>query len=187
MDISKQTLLDRVFNLKANGTTVRTELMAGLTTFLTMCYIVIVNPLILGETGMDMGAVFVATCIASAIGCFVMGFIGNYPIALAPGMGLNAYFTFAVVKGMGVPWQVALGAVFISGLIFILFSFFKRRGYYRCQSGNLGRFGRYSSTVCVVGTVRFCYGGCFGILPHSRCNHHYHLDHYRYRQPDGFE
>ena len=127
MDISKQTLLDRVFNLKANGTTVRTELMAGLTTFLTMCYIVIVNPLILGETGMDMGAVFVATCIASAIGCFVMGFIGNYPIALAPGMGLNAYFTFAVVKGMGVPWQVALGAVFISGLIFILFSFFKIR------------------------------------------------------------
>lgn len=127
MDISKQTLLDRVFNLKANGTTVRTELMAGLTTFLTMCYIVIVNPLILGETGMDMGAVFVATCIASAIGCFVMGFIGNYPIALAPGMGLNAYFTFAVVKGMGVPWQVALGAVFISGLIFILFSFFKVR------------------------------------------------------------
>ena len=92
-----------------------------------MCYIIIVNPLILGETGMDMGAVFVATCIASAIGCFVMGFVGNYPIALAPGMGLNAYFTFAVVKGMGVPWQVALGAVFVSGIIFILFSFFKVR------------------------------------------------------------
>ena len=74
-----------------------------------------------------MGAVFVATCIASAIGCFVMGFVGNYPIALAPGMGLNAYFTFAVVKGMGVDWRVALGAVFISGIIFILFSFFKVR------------------------------------------------------------
>ena len=98
-------LLERFFNLSASGTNVRTELTAGLTTFLAMCYIIIVNPLILGETGMDMGAVFVATCIASAIGCFVMGFVGNYPIALAPGMGLNAYFTFAVVKGMGVPWQ----------------------------------------------------------------------------------
>ena len=120
-------LLERFFNLSASGTNVRTELTAGLTTFLAMCYIIIVNPLILGETGMDMGAVFVATCIASAIGCFVMGFVGNYPIALAPGMGLNAYFTFAVVKGMGVPWQVALGAVFVSGIIFILFSFFKVR------------------------------------------------------------
>ena len=127
MTTSNQNVLERIFNLSANGTNVRTELMAGLTTFLAMCYIIIVNPLILGETGMDMGAVFVATCIASAIGCFVMGFIGNYPIALAPGMGLNAYFTYAVVKGMGVPWQVALGAVFVSGIIFILFS-------YLCQS-----------------------------------------------------
>ena len=127
MTTSNQNVLERIFNLSANGTNVRTELTAGLTTFLAMCYIIIVNPLILGETGMDMGAVFVATCIASAIGCFVMGFVGNYPIALAPGMGLNAYFTFAVVKGMGVPWQVALGAVFVSGIIFILFSFFKVR------------------------------------------------------------
>ena len=125
MDKQTPNLFDRLFGLSAAGTNVRTELMAGLTTFLAMCYIIIVNPLILGETGMDMGAVFVATCIASAIGCFVMGFVGNYPIALAPGMGLNAYFTFAVVKGMGVPWQVALGAVFVSGIIFILFSFSK--------------------------------------------------------------
>ncbi len=127
MDKQTPNLFDRLFGLSAAGTNVRTELMAGLTTFLAMCYIIIVNPLILGETGMDMGAVFVATCIASAIGCFVMGFVGNYPIALAPGMGLNAYFTFAVVKGMGVPWQVALDAVFVSGIIFILFSFFKVR------------------------------------------------------------
>lgn len=127
MDKQTPNLFDRLFGLSAAGTNVRTELMAGLTTFLAMCYIIIVNPLILGETGMDMGAVFVATCIASAIGCFVMGFVGNYPIALAPGMGLNAYFTFAVVKGMEVPWQVALGAVFVSGIIFILFSFFKVR------------------------------------------------------------
>lgn len=124
---SSQGLLERVFKISENGTTVRTELLAGLTTFLTMCYIIIVNPLVLSATGMDIGAVFVATCISAAIGCFIMGAFANYPIALAPGMGLNAYFTFAVVKGMGVPWQVALGAVFISGLIFILFSLFKIR------------------------------------------------------------
>ena len=128
MSSSNQSVLERLFNLSANQTNVRTEIMAGLTTFLAMCYIIIVNPLILGETGMDMGAVFVATCIASVQSAvFVMGFVGNYPIALAPGMGLNAYFTFAVVKGMGVDWRVALGAVFISGIIFILFSFFKVR------------------------------------------------------------
>ena len=127
MDASQKGLLERLFKLSENGTNVRTEILAGVTTFLTMCYIVIVNPLILSQTGMDMGAVFVATCISSAIGCLVMGLLANYPIALAPGMGLNAYFTFAVVKGMGVPWQVALGAVFVSGMIFVLFSFFKIR------------------------------------------------------------
>lgn len=127
MSTFENGLLERWFKLRENGSTVRTELLAGLTTFLTMCYIIIVNPLILSETGMDMGAVFVATCIASAIGCFVMGGLANYPIALAPGMGLNAYFTYAVVKGMGVPWQIALGAVFVSGLIFIVFSLFKVR------------------------------------------------------------
>ncbi|EGV36811.1 NCS2 family permease [Neisseria weaveri] len=124
---SNPNLFERLFKLSEHGTSVRTELLAGLTTFLTMCYIVIVNPLILSETGMDIGAVFVATCISAAIGCFIMGLFANYPIALAPGMGLNAYFTYAVVKGMGVPWQIALGAVFMSGLIFILFSFFKVR------------------------------------------------------------
>lgn len=120
-------LCERLFKLQQNHTNVRTELLAGLTTFLTMSYIVIVNPAILSLAGMDLGAVFVATCIAAAIGCFVMGLFANYPIALAPGMGLNAYFTFSVVKGMGVPWQVALAAVFVSGLIFIAFSFFKVR------------------------------------------------------------
>lgn len=124
---TQNRLLERIFGLSEKGTTVRTELLAGLTTFLTMCYIIIVNPLILSETGMDLGAVFVATCISAAIGCFIMGFLANYPIALAPGMGLNAYFTYAVVLGMGVTWQVALAAVFMSGLIFILFSFFKVR------------------------------------------------------------
>ena len=127
MATQQHSFLDRFFKLSENGTSVRTEIMAGFTTFLTMCYIVIVNPNILSITGMDVGAVFVATCISSAIGCFIMGAFANYPIALAPGMGLNAYFTYAVVKGMGVPWQVALGAVFVSGIIFILFSFFKVR------------------------------------------------------------
>lgn len=127
MENPNTSILEKWFKIKANGSTVRTELLAGLTTFLTMCYIIIINPLILSDAGMDMGAVFVATCIASAIGCFVMGGLANYPIALAPGMGLNAYFTYAVVKGMGVPWQIALGAVFVSGIIFIFFSLFKIR------------------------------------------------------------
>lgn len=127
MNTSQVSFLERVFKLSEHGTNVRTEIIAGFTTFLTMCYIIIVNPSILSITGMDFGAVFVATCISAAIGCFIMGALANYPIALAPGMGLNAYFTFSVVKGMGVPWQVALAAVFVSGIIFILFSFLKLR------------------------------------------------------------
>ncbi|MBK0063167.1 MULTISPECIES: NCS2 family permease [unclassified Acinetobacter] len=120
-------LLERLFKLSENKTSFRTEVLAGVTTFLTMCYIIIVNPLILSETGMDHGAVFVATCLAAAIGCLVMGLIANYPIALAPGMGLNAYFTYSVCLGMGVPWQTALAAVFISGIIFLAISFLKIR------------------------------------------------------------
>ena len=121
------SFLDKFFKISENGSSVRTEVLAGLTTFLTMSYIFVVNPSILSEAGMEYGAVFVATCIAAAIGCMMMGLIANYPIALAPGMGLNAYFTYAVVKGMGVPWQVALGAVFVSGLLFVALSFMKIR------------------------------------------------------------
>ena len=120
-------MLERLFKLSENKTTFRTEILAGVTTFLTMCYIIIVNPMILSETGMDHGAVFVATCLAAAIGCLVMGIVANYPIALAPGMGLNAYFTYSVCLGMGVPWQTALAAVFVSGMIFIAISMFKIR------------------------------------------------------------
>ena len=120
-------VIERLFKLSENHTTFRTEVLAGITTFLTMCYIIIVNPLILAETGMDHGAVFVATCLAAAIGCLVMGMIANYPIALAPGMGLNAYFTYSVCLGMGVPWQTALAAVFVSGLVFLAISFLKIR------------------------------------------------------------
>ncbi|MFC7552140.1 NCS2 family permease [Pseudoroseomonas wenyumeiae] len=114
--------MDRFFSLSARGTTPRTEIMAGLATFLTMAYIVVVNPGMMAAAGLDHGAAFVATCLAAAIGSALMAFLANYPIALAPGMGLNAYFAFAVVGGMGVPWQVALGAVFLSGLIFFVVS-----------------------------------------------------------------
>ena len=115
-------ILNRYFELERYGTTVRTEVMAGLTTFLTMAYIAFVNPQILSEAGMDRGAVFVATCLAAAIGSAIMGLYANYPIAQAPGMGLNAFFTYGVVLGLGHPWQTALGAVFISGICFMALS-----------------------------------------------------------------
>ena len=115
-------MLSSYFKLRENGTTVRTEILAGITTFLTMAYITFVNPAILSDAGMDFGAVFVATCVAAAIGTLIMGLYANYPIALAPGMGLNAFFTYGVVQGMGHAWQVALGAVFLSGILFIILS-----------------------------------------------------------------
>ena len=121
------SFLDRFFKIKESGSSVRTEVLAGLTTFLAMSYILVVNPSILKDAGMDFGAVFVATCISSAFACMMMGLVANYPIALAPGMGLNAYFTYTVVKGMGISWQVALGAVFVSGIVFIILSLFKVR------------------------------------------------------------
>ncbi|MGV2834942.1 NCS2 family permease [Pseudomonas shirazensis] len=120
-------MLERLFQLKAHNTDVRTEMLAGVTTFLAMDYILFVNPSILGETGMDKGAIFVATCLAAAIGSATMGLIANYPIALAPGMGLNAFFTYTVVLHMGHTWQVALGAVFISAVLFFLLSIFRIR------------------------------------------------------------
>ncbi|MGA0602782.1 NCS2 family permease [Caulobacter sp. KR2-114] len=113
-------MLERLFGLTAHGTSVRTEVLAGITTFLTMAYIVLVNPAILGDAGLPGPAVAAATCLAAGVGCLLMGLLANYPIALAPGMGLNAYFTYTVVKQMGVPWQTALGCVFISGAVFLL-------------------------------------------------------------------
>ncbi|BDT59290.1 MAG: NCS2 family permease [Janthinobacterium lividum] len=121
-------MLDRFFKLTQSGTTVRTELLAGLTTFLTMVYIIFVNPSILGDAGMPKESVFVATCLVAALGTAVMGLYANYPIAMAPGMGLNAYFAYAVVLGMGIPWPAALGAVFMSGCLFILVSLLGLRG-----------------------------------------------------------
>ena len=114
--------MDRLFGLKERGTTVRTEILAGMTTFLTMVYIVVVNPSILEQAGMDIGAVFVATVFASVIGTLIMGLFANYPIAIAPGMGLNAYFAFSVVGQKGVSWETAMGAVLVAGVIFLLLS-----------------------------------------------------------------
>ena len=114
--------LERYFDLAQRGTNVRTEVTAGVTTFLTMAYIAFVNPQILSDAGMPFDAVFVATCIAAALSTLLMGLYANYPIALAPGMGLNAFFAYGVVLGMGHTWQVALGAVFLSGLLFLILS-----------------------------------------------------------------
>lgn len=119
--------IKKYFGVEAHNTTIKTEVMAGLTTFLTMAYIIFVNPKILSEAGMDTGSVFVATCLAAAIGSLIMGFVAKLPVALAPGMGLNAFFTYGVVLGMGYSWQTALGAVFISGVVFVLISVFKVR------------------------------------------------------------
>lgn len=120
-------MLETLFKLEQHNTNVKNEVIGGITTFLTMAYIIFVNPSMLELAGMDNGAVFVATCLAAAIGCFIMGFIANYPIALAPGMGLNAFFTYTVVLDMGYSWQVALGGVFVSGIVFVLLSLFKVR------------------------------------------------------------
>ncbi|HUW68713.1 MAG TPA: NCS2 family permease [bacterium] len=119
--------MEQLFKLKAHGTTVRTEIMAGITTFMTMAYILAVNPGILSATGMPAGGIFTATALASLIATVMMALLANLPIALAPGMGLNAFFAFTVVLGMGYPWQLALTAVFVEGIIFILMSFFNIR------------------------------------------------------------
>ncbi|MDO4721567.1 MAG: NCS2 family permease [Peptostreptococcaceae bacterium] len=118
---------EKMFKLRENHTNVKTEVLAGITTFMTMAYILVVNPDILSAAGMDRAAVFTATAASSAIATYIMGFLANYPFALAPGMGLNAFFAFTVVLGMGYSWQFALTAVLIEGLFFILLSFFKVR------------------------------------------------------------
>ncbi|MFA5962716.1 MAG: NCS2 family permease [Sphingomonas sp.] len=117
---TKASRLDRYFSLSARGTSMRTEVLAGFTTFLTMAYIVLVNPAILGQAGMPVAAVAAATCFAAAFASILMGVVANTPLALAPGMGLNAYFSFTVVQQMGIPWPVALGCVLISGVAFLV-------------------------------------------------------------------
>ncbi|PPE58126.1 adenine permease PurP [Pectobacterium brasiliense] len=124
---TEQGLLERVFKLKQHGTTARTETIAGFTTFLTMVYIVFVNPQILGVAGMDTKAVFVTTCLIAAFGSILMGLLANLPVALAPAMGLNAFFAFVVVGAMGLPWQVAMGAIFWGAIGFLLLTIFQIR------------------------------------------------------------
>ena len=117
-----KNFLNNFFQLDSNKTNIKTEIIAGITTFLTMAYIIFANPSIMAESGMDKDAIFVGTCIAAAIACFVMGFFANWPIGLAPGMGLNVFFTYTVVGKMGYSWEVALGAVFIAGILFFVMS-----------------------------------------------------------------
>ena len=124
----KQTL-DQIFKLQDNHTTIKKEFLAGFTTFITMAYIIFVNPQIMALSGMDEGAIFVGTCLAAAIACFVMGFFANWPIGLAPGMGLNAFFTYTVVGEMGYSWEVALGAVFLAGVLFFIMSITRLRAW----------------------------------------------------------
>ena len=113
-------MVERWFHLSENSTTVRREILGGLTTFMTMAYIVVVNPNLLHETGMPLEGVLFATCVSAAVATLVMGLYANYPIALAPGMALNAYFTYSVVLAMKIPWPTALGVVFISGVLFLV-------------------------------------------------------------------
>ena len=148
-------VIERYFGIDGRNTTIKTEILAGLTTFLTMAYIIFVNPDMLAKAGMDKGAVFVATCLASALGCFLMGLIARLPVALAPGMGLNAFFTFTAVLGMGKSWQVALGAVFISGLLFVLISAFKLREWiinaipYTLKQGIVAGIGAFLAFIAL--------------------------------------
>jgi adenine/guanine/hypoxanthine permease len=125
--LEKKSLFERVFHLQEHQTTVRRELLAGLTTFMTMAYVVVVNPRILSDAGMPVDGVLFATCISAAIATLIMGLWANYPIALAPGMSLNAYFTYSIVIGRGIPWQTALGVVFLSGCLFLLLTLTKAR------------------------------------------------------------
>ena len=115
-------ILEKIFDLQANNTNIKQEFLAGFTTFITMAYIIFVNPQMMAASGMDYGASFVGTCIAAAIACFAMGFYANWPVGLAPGMGLNAFFTYTVVGEMGYSWEVALGAVFLAGILFVIIS-----------------------------------------------------------------
>ena len=115
-------LVDKKFKLKENNTSVKTEILAGFTTFMTMAYIIFINPQMMALSGMDYGASFVGTCLAASLACIVMGLYANWPVGLAPGMGLNAFFTYTVVIEMGYQWETALGAVFLAGILFFLMS-----------------------------------------------------------------
>src|SRR5690554_4436152 len=127
MDYSGGKSMEKFFKLKEHNTDIKTEVLAGITTFMTMAYILVVNPGMLSLTGMDLGGVFTATALSSMIATLIMALYAKYPFALAPGMGLNAFFTFSVVMGMGKSWEFALTAVLIEGIVFILLSAVRAR------------------------------------------------------------
>ncbi len=157
-------MIERFFHLNAHETTIKTECIAGATTFMAMAYIIFVNPLILGDAGMPFEGVVFATCIGAAAGSILMGLYANYPVALAPGMGLNAYFTYTVVKQMGVTWEVALGAVFLSGMIFILLTIC---GLWRFVVDAIPKSIRYATAVGIgifIAFIGFQHGGI--VEPH---------------------
>jgi AGZA family xanthine/uracil permease-like MFS transporter len=167
-------VLERIFKLQENGTSIEREMLGGLTTFITMAYIIVVNPQILSQAGMPVDGVVFATCIAAAVATLVMGLYANYPIALAPGMSLNAYFTYTVCLGMHVPWQTALGAVFFSGVLFVLLTVTKVReqivngiplGLKHATAGGIGMFiafvGLRSAKLVVPNPATFVSLGSF--------------------------
>ncbi|GEO63521.1 NCS2 family permease [Companilactobacillus nantensis] len=125
--MGQKSFIEKLFHLQANGTTVRREVLAGLTTFVSMAYILFVNPQVLGDAGMNKGAVFTATALSAILGSVLMAVLANYPIAIAPGLGDNAFFTYSVVLAMGIPWQTAMAGVFISSVLFLILSLVKLR------------------------------------------------------------
>ncbi|MES2606083.1 MAG: NCS2 family permease, partial [Pseudomonadota bacterium] len=151
--------LEQKFLLTAAGTTIKREVVAGLTTFLAMAYITVVNPDILSDAGMDFGAVFVATCLTAAIGTLIMGVVANYPVAMAPGMGQNAFFAYTVVLGMGHSWQEALGAVFIAGLLFIALSLLPVREWLINSIPRSLKLGISAGIGFFLGLIAFANGG----------------------------
>src|SRR5208282_6071369 len=172
--MTEKTLLDRYFHLAENQTSLKQEMLGGLTTFVTMAYIVVVNPQILAQAGMPADGVVFATCASGAVATLVMGLYANYPIALAPGMSLNAYFTYSVCLGMHVPWPIALGAVFFSGVLFVLLTVTRVRaqivnsiphGLKHATAGGIGMFiafvGLRSAKLVVASPATFVTLGNF--------------------------
>ena len=153
------SLLERLFRLSEYGARVRTEVLAGVTTFVTMAYIIFVNPQIMADAGMDPGAGFVVTCLASALACLLMGFYANWPVGLAPGMGMNAFFSYTVVGSMGYSWQIALGAVFLSGALFFLISVTRLRHWLLSSIPMNLRFAMGSGVGLFIGFIGLQNGG----------------------------
>ena len=158
-------MLDRIFKLTENNTTLWREVGAGFTTFITMAYIIFVNPQMMAAAGMDQGASFVGTCLAAALACLVMGIYANWPVGLAPGMGLNAFFTYTIVVEMGYTWNVALGAVFIAGVLFVVMSVTKLRAWILESIPMSLRIGMGAGVGLFIGVIGLQSGGIIADHP----------------------